>query len=130
MTKSYETSGPLTINLYFYTTFFFFYKYSIFPTGVFVQQSKAILVGNQIRNQECCHFSLIGHHSMAGNSSAILLRFSSSGSLSSPTHTYPCFWVDRGIVRDWSPWKYRIPLKILKRTCKEPVLLRQTYSLE
>ena len=29
------------------TFFFFFYKYLIFPTGVFVQQSKAILVGNQ-----------------------------------------------------------------------------------
>ena len=35
---------------------------------------------------------------MAGNSSAILSRFSSSGSLLSPTHTYPFFWVEKALV--------------------------------
>ena len=90
----------------------FFYKYPIFPTRSICSTIKSslscqsmILLG-EIRFQECCYFSWIGHHAMAGNSSAILSRFSSSGSLLSPTHTYPFLW---------SPRKYRILLKIVKK---------------
>ena len=107
----------------------FFLQISHFPTRSICSTIKSslswqsmILLG-EIRFQECCYFSWIGHHAMAGNSSAILSRFSSSGSLLSPIHTYPRFWVEKGIVRDWSPRKYRILLKIIKKN-----LLRTSFT--